>query len=188
MEKYSPSIKWQIDTLTRMLCLAGNYVTDDTIASLINLIVATEELHLYSVIRLYNAMRNNLNQEGLVKVGIYVIGELGHLLLNNTNPDIESVSEAELLLLIDSVNTRKNSASIKEYLVNCYMKLINKLSNDSKVKLRFLLEQESYSYHCEVQNRAVEYLILANAAEDLKEVILKNIPNSQIVKESEVKK
>lgn len=169
-----------------MLCLAGNHVVDETIGSLINLIVSTQQLHLYSVARLYNALRNNLNQEGLVKVGIYIIGELGDLLINSNLE--EPVSETDVLNLIDQINCRKNSASIKEYLVNCYMKLLNKVSEPSKSKLKFLLEQESHSYHCEVQNRAVEYLVLANANAGLKQVVLKNIPNSTVVKESEVKK
>lgn len=168
-----------------MLCLAGNYVSEETLASLINLIVSTEELHLYSCIRLYNALRNNINQEGLIKVSIYIIGELGDKLINYTE---DPITEADVLELIDQVNGRKTNGSIKEYLVNAYIKLMDKFSDLSKNKLRRLLEQESHSYYCEVQNRAVEYLVLINAPENLKSSILKPIPNSKIIKETEVKK
>jgi AP-1 complex subunit gamma-1 len=168
-----------------MLCLAGNHVTDESVGRLINLIVSTPELHLYSVIRLYNALRNNINQEGLTKVAVYIIGELGEKLINN---NVDPVSEEDVLDILDKVNERKTSASIKEYLVNAYMKLMNKFSEPSRNKLRRLLEQESHSYYCEVQNRAVEYLVLANAASNLKNEILKPVPNSKIVKESEVNK
>ena len=160
-------------------------MTDETLGSLINLIVSTEELHLYSVIRLYNALKNNLQQEGLIKVAVYIIGELGDKLISN---NVDSVTEEDVLLLIDQINNKKSNSGIKEYLVNAYLKLINKFSSSSKNKLRRLLEQESHSYYCEVQNRAVEYLVLADSANNLKDSILKPIPNSKIKKDSEIVK
>jgi AP-1 complex subunit gamma-1 len=193
LEKYSPSLKWEIDTLIKMLCLAGNFVSDETVSSVINLIVSTPELSLYAVHKLFIAMRSNLGQEGLIKVGVYILGELGDVLISNpvTGPENEtiSVSEQDVINLIDEINTRKYHPGVKEYLMNCYLKLITKLSSASSEHLKFLLEQETRSYHCEVQQRASEYLTFSQAADPtLKRDITKNVPNSKIVKESEVKK
>ena len=103
LEKYSPSLKWEIDTLIKMLCLAGNFVSDETVSSVINLIVSTPELSLYAVHKLFIAMRSNLGQEGLIKVGVYILGELGDVLISNpvTGPENEtiSVSEQEVMKL-----------------------------------------------------------------------------------------
>jgi len=134
-----------------------------------------------------------MSQEALIKVGVYILGELGLLLIskNVTGPDEESitVSEDELIAQLTEINNRKYNNDIKEYLMNCFMKLITKLSQKAQEELRYLLEQESKSYNCEVQQRAVEYLVLTNVNNlSLKRDIMANIPNSKIVKESEIKK
>lgn len=176
-----------------MLCLAGNFVSDEIASSIINLIISTEELHIYSVHKIFIAMKSNMSQEALIKVGIYILGELGDLLINHsvTGPDEETinVTEEDMISHITEINNRKYSSDIKEYLMNCFMKLITKLSPKAQEELKFLLDQESKSYNCEVQQRAVEYLVLTNVSnQNLKQEIMKNVPNSKIVKESEIKK
>ncbi len=193
LEKYSPSLRWEIDTLIKILCLAGNFVTEDTISTVINLIVSTPELHLYSVHKLFLAMKNNLGQEGLIKVGIYILGELGSILVNNTvtGPDGEviQVTEDEVVQLIDEIQNKKYSPGVKEYSLNCYFKLIAKFSGNNVEHLKELIEQESKSYHCEVQQRASEYTIFSQVSnENLRGDILRNIPNSKIVKEGRAQK
>jgi AP-1 complex subunit gamma-1 len=193
LDRYSPSLKWEIDTLIKILCLAGNFVAEETVSSVINLIVSTPDLHLYSVHKLFLAMKSNLGQEGLIKVGIYILGELGDLLVNTsvTGPDNEniSVSEEEVIQLILDINIKKYNSIVKEYLMNCYFKLVNKFSDKSTEQLKFLLEQESKSFNCEVQQRASEYIIFTQVANDgLRKEISKNVPNSKIVKEVKVTK
>ena len=56
-----------------MLCLAGNFISDEISSSIINLIISTEELHIYSVHKLYIAMKSNMSQESLMKVGVYIL-------------------------------------------------------------------------------------------------------------------
>jgi AP-1 complex subunit gamma-1 len=176
-----------------MLCLAGNFASDETISSVINLIISTPELHLYAVHKVFIAMRSNLGQEGILKVGIYILGEMGDILTRNSvsGPDNEniSVSEDEVIQLLMELNGRKTSASVREYLVNCYVKLLAKFSDKNVDTLKALLDQETRSYHCEVQQRAVEYLVLSNATNNnQKRDILRSIPNSKVVKDIEVKK
>jgi AP-1 complex subunit gamma-1 len=176
-----------------MLCLAGNFVSDETISSVINLIVSTPELHLYTVHKLFIAMKSNLGQEGIVKVGIYILGEMGDILTRNSvvGPDNEniSVTEDEVVQILVELSNRKSSPGIREYLVNCYVKLISKFSEQNANTIKSLLEQETRSYHCEVQQRAVEYLAFSNLTNpNQKRDILKSIPNSKVVKEIETKK
>lgn len=185
LEKYSPSIKWHIDTLIKMLCLSGNFVSEDTLSSTINLIVSTKELHLYSVHKLFITMMNNLGQEGLIKVGVYVLGEFGSLLVNNPvqGPDGEtiSVNEQEVMNLLESINNKRfSNPSIKEYLLNCLVKLSTKF-NSSGSSIKRMIDQETRSYHCEVQQRAVEYAVFNDYDNiDLKRNVTYNIPPSKL--------
>ena len=176
-----------------MLCLAGNFISDEISSSIINLIVSTEELHIYSVHKLYIAMKSNMSQEALIKVGVYILGELGGELIANPvqGPEGETivVTEDELINHLVEINARKYTSDVKEYLMNCFMKLITKLSQKSQDEMKYLLEEETKSYNCEVQQRAVEYMILTNLNNfSLKKEIMRNVPNSKIVKENEIKK
>jgi AP-1 complex subunit gamma-1 len=177
-----------------MLCLAGNFISDEISSSIINLIISTEELHIYSVHKLYIAMKSNMSQEALMKVGIYILGELGYDLISNSveGPEGESIviTEEELVNHLMEINSRKYSNDIKEYLMNCLMKLITKLTmQNSKEKMKNCLEEESKSYNCEVQQRAVEYIFFTNLNNfNLKKNIMSNVPNSKLVKETETKK
>ena len=182
LEKYSPSIKWQIDTLIKMLTLSANYVSEESISSIINLVVSASELQIYAIHKLYIAMENNLGQEALVKVGIYLIGEFALLLINNTaqGPDGEVivVKENNIIELIEEVNNRKYSNStVKEFTLNCLVKLSTKLSNNSINQIKNMIEGERTSYYSEVQQRAVEYSVFNSIDTDTKQKIAYNVPN-----------
>lgn len=177
-----------------MLCIAGNYVSEETTASIINVIVSTHELNVYSVHKLYLAVKNNLNQEGLVKIGVYVIGEFGDILVSNNvlGPDNENivVTEEDVIKLLKDINGAKYSSSnVKEYLMNCYVKLTTKFSPKNVDEIKYYLEQETKSYFYEVQQRAVEYVIFNKILNsDIRKEVTKHIPPSKSIKENEVRK
>lgn len=190
MEKYSPSIKWQIDTLIKMLSLSANYVSDESISSIINLIISTPELQLYSIHKLFIAMQNNLGQEALIKVGIYILGEFSPMLILNpaTGPDGEQivVSESSVIELIQEINSRKfSNSNVKEYILNCLVKLSTKLQN-SMNEIRKMIDLEKTSYFAEVQQRAVEYSVFNDHSNfQLRQKITENVPSIKINEEQE---
>ena len=59
-EKYAPTRKWHIDTVVKVLTLSEHHVRQDYISQLITVIATTPELHGYSVAKVYNAMRDNV--------------------------------------------------------------------------------------------------------------------------------
>lgn len=180
-----------------MLSISSNFVSEDIISSIINVIIANIELHIYSVHKLFIAVRNNYsNQEALVKVAVYVIGELGHMLLTNPirGPDEEiiNVTENDLIDLYKSLLQQKYSdSSVKEYLLNSLLKLSNKMIICDKTKENFrnLNNLEKTSFENEIQQRAVEYsLFNVFVKDETKQLVLENIPVHKFYKENEIKK
>ena len=93
-------------------------------------------------------------------------------------------------MVLKEIQSRKYSNSIiKEYLLNCNIKLSIKVSPASKESIKQMIEIENSSFFPEVQQRANEYLVFMGLNDTkLKNQIMTCIPNSKIVKESEIKK
>lgn len=88
-EKYAPNKKWHIDTVVKVLTLTDAHMREEYISQIITVIATTPELHQYSVTKVYYAMKENLNQIGLVQLGVWLVGEFGEMLVNGSckNPD-----------------------------------------------------------------------------------------------------
>jgi len=82
VEKYSPSRRWQIDTLIKVMCLAGNFVQEENRQTFCSVVAASTQLHSYTVIKLYYNMRESLAMAALVHVGVWCIGEFGDHLVS----------------------------------------------------------------------------------------------------------
>jgi AP-1 complex subunit gamma-1 len=177
-----------------MLCLGGNFVNDNSVSMIINVIIGTKELHIYSVHKLFFSVKNNLSQEGLVKVALYAFGELGDLLTTNSvigpEDEIISIREADLMNLIKEILHKKyEGSSLKEFLLNALVKLSVRLSENNLEGIKSMLENENSSYFTEVQQRANEYLfIIQPKLKELKAQILEGIPLAKIIKEFDIKK
>jgi AP-1 complex subunit gamma-1 len=186
LDKYSPSLKWQIDTLIKMLCISNNFITEDTVSTIINVILSSEDLKLYSVHKCFIALKNNPEQEALAKVSVYIIGEFGNLLVNNPalGPDDESiiVTEDEVLRVLYEIEQINYSTStVQEYLMNAYVKLTNKFSAVSVSKINTYLQDETRSEFCEVQQRAVEYVTFGKILNgEIRKEITRHMPLSKV--------
>ncbi|XP_072024422.1 LOW QUALITY PROTEIN: AP-1 complex subunit gamma-1-like [Amphiura filiformis] len=80
-DRYSPNKRWHIDTMMRVLTAAGNYVPDDSVSSLIQMISETGSLQAYIVQQLYKALKDDISQQPLAQVSLWCIGEFGDMLV-----------------------------------------------------------------------------------------------------------
>jgi AP-1 complex subunit gamma-1 len=180
LEKYSTCVKWEIDTLIKMLCIAGNFTSEDSVSKIINLIIGYPELHSYSVHKLVLACGGYSDQESLVKVGIYTIGELGKYLTTTTvqTEDNELIyTEKDVIEFIKTINAKTYSTqSIQEYIMNCLVKLSTRFTIS---ETREIIEQQRKSYYYEVQQRAVEYSVFQGLGDELKREVTASIPLSK---------
>ena len=196
LEKYSPSLKWEIDNLLKMLSIAEDYPSDELINKIINLFIDSKDLHQYIMFRLFISMKSNLDQEALIRVGIYLLGEFGPLIIgvSATVGDNETISitENDIVEFIENININNNKycEEVYESLMNCCFKLTGKLSSENAQKLRNILELNTKSFYCEVQERANEYIVFSQIAnEQMHKQITQNIPiNKNLIRESCEKK
>lgn len=96
-ERFAPNKRWHIDTVLRVLKLAGNYVREEVLSAFIRLVCHTPELQLYTVQKLFSALHADFSQESLTLASVWVIGEFGEVLLQGGNfEDEELVRDVSL--------------------------------------------------------------------------------------------
>lgn len=84
-ERYSPTIRWHLDTQLSVLIAVGNYVRDDIVSSTIQLISSSPAAEQgYISLKLWNSLQvpNNCeDKQPLLQVAIWAIGEYGDLFM-----------------------------------------------------------------------------------------------------------
>ncbi|KAL1565654.1 AP-1 complex subunit gamma-2-like isoform X1 [Salvia divinorum] len=112
VEKFSPEKLWYIDQMLKVLSEAGNYVKDEVWHALIVVITNASNLHGYTVRALYKAVQKSSEQETLVRVAVWCIGEYGEMLISNAGLlDVEdpiAVTEAETVDLVETAINRNS--------------------------------------------------------------------------------
>jgi AP-1 complex subunit gamma-1 len=61
VDKHSPNRRWHIDTIIKILTLAGNYIKEESTNNMIHLISISPELQSYAVHKLYFSLSENIN-------------------------------------------------------------------------------------------------------------------------------
>ena len=185
LEKYSPSLKWEIDVLLKMLCLCEDSINEEIIWKIINLMLNTKELQQYAMFRYFLAMQSMLEDsdvEALYHVGITILGELFKLIIGVSTTDEEgktiTITEEQIIDLVTALDKSSDtSETLRELLMNTCFKMLGKMSPESDEKLKKILHQESKSFYPEVQERANEYITFTQIAKgDMQLKITSNVP------------
>ncbi|XP_022277527.1 AP-1 complex subunit gamma-like 2 isoform X3 [Canis lupus baileyi] len=137
-ERFAPTKRWHIDTILRVLTTAGTHVRDDAVANLTQLIGGAQELHAYSVRRLYSALAEDISQQPLVQVAAWCIGEYGDLLLEGSCEETEplQVEEEDVLDLLEKVlQSHMSLPATRGYALTALMKLSTRLRGDNKAAI-----------------------------------------------------
>lgn len=61
--------------MLRVLVIAGNHINDEAVNNLLNIITNTPEIQSYAIYKLYIALCENQEQEGLAKALFWLAGE-----------------------------------------------------------------------------------------------------------------
>lgn len=190
-DRFSPNKRWHVDTMLRVLSLAGNYVKEQILSSFIRLIATTPELQTYAVQKLYASLKKDITQESLTLAGAWCIGEFGDALLRGGQYEeeelVQEVRENEVVDLFSSIlNSSYASQIATEYIITSMMKLTTRFTDPAQVdRIRRILQSNSASLDVEVQQRAVEYGNLFGY-DAIRRGVLEKMPPPQIKEESRV--
>ncbi|KAI8958530.1 Adaptor protein complex AP-1 gamma subunit [Daldinia sp. FL1419] len=190
-DRYAPNKRWHIDTMLRVLTLAGNYVKEPIMASFVRLVATTPELQTYAVQKLYTNLKKDITQESLTQAGAWCIGEYGASLLRGGQYEeeelVQEVKEYEIVDLFTTIlNSSYGTQVSTEYIVTALVKLSTRFSDQHQIeRIKRLLDIHQTSLDVEIQQRAVEYGNLFSY-DDIRRGVLEKMPPPQIKEESRV--
>jgi AP-1 complex subunit gamma-1 len=190
-DRFSPNKRWHVDTMLRVLSLAGNYVKEQILSSFIRLIATTPELQTYAVQKLYTSLKKDITQESLTLAGAWCIGEYGDALLRGGQYEeeelVQEVKENEIIDLFSTILNSSYATQIAtEYIITSLMKLTTRFTDPAQIdRIRRLLQSHSASLDVEVQQRSVEYGNLFGY-DGIRKGVLEKMPPPQIKEESRV--
>ncbi|XP_073972630.1 adaptor protein complex 1, gamma subunit isoform X2 [Rhodnius prolixus] len=179
-EKYSPNIKWHLDTLLSVLVAAGNYVRDDVVSGVIQLLVATPVQQTYMVAQLWSALESDTaDRQPLTQVATWCIGEFGDLLLSPESG--MQITETDVITVYQRLLTSaQNSAITKQYALTSLTKLSTRFHHTETSKIRELIESFGSHVQMELQQRGVEYSQLFGKYSYLRIGLLERMPPLEV--------
>ncbi|RKP10679.1 Adaptor protein complex AP-1 gamma subunit [Thamnocephalis sphaerospora] len=186
--RYAPNPRWHIDTVLRVLRLAGGHVREEILAAFLCLVSQTGDLWGYTARKLYVALRSDVTQEALVLAGLWAIGEYGDYLLQTDAQDDEDtardVSEKDVVDLIEAILAGPYATtSVREYALTAAVKLTGRFNQSlSLSRLQQLIERYRTAPELEIQQRAVEYTALIGLA-DIRAAVLERMPAPEVREE-----
>jgi AP-1 complex subunit gamma-1 len=176
--KWAPSRKWHVDTMVRVLIIAGNSVPPSVLPTLVQLISSAPELQIYAVHKFFNAIAHDRTKPVLLQVAVWCIGEFGELLsvappgdggepLPTDNQVIDMVAE---LLAMDNL-------TLKGYCLNALVKLTTRLAHGID-RIKGLIAHHKGSVALDLQQRAVEYHALFNF-DEIRRSVVETLPTNE---------
>lgn len=190
-DRYAPNKRWHVDTMLRVLKLAGNYVKEQILSSFVRLIATTPDLQTYSVQKLYAGLKDDITQEGLTLAGTWVIGEYGDALIRGGQYEeeelVQEVKESDIVdLFITILDSSYSTQIVTEYIITSAMKLTSRLTESGQIiRIRRILSNRTSNLSVEIQQRAVEYGNLF-AYDEIRRGVLERMPPPEIREEQRV--
>lgn len=190
-DRFAPNKRWHVDTILRVLKLAGAYVKEQILSSFVRLIATTPELQTYSAQKLYLSLKEDISQEGLTLAGTWVIGEFGDNLLQGGQYEeeelVKDVRESDLVDLFTNIlNSTYASQTVVEYIITASMKLTVRMNDPTQVeRIRLFLNSRTADLSVEIQQRAVEYTNLFGY-DQIRRGVLERMPAPEIREEQRV--
>ncbi|CAI7589203.1 unnamed protein product [Penicillium pancosmium] len=190
-DRFAPNKRWHMDTILRVLKLAGNYVKEQILSSFVRLIATTPELQTYAVQKLYSSLKEDISQEGLTLAATWSIGEYADSLLQGGQYEeeelVKEVRESDLVDLFTNIlNSTYASQIVIEYIITASMKLTVRMTDASQIeRLRRFLSSRTADLSVEIQQRAVEYTNLFGY-DQIRRGVLERMPAPEIREEQRV--
>lgn len=169
-ERYATDAQWYVDVSLRLLAIAGDHVSEEVWQRVIQIVTNNEGLQEYAARSLLRYVKAEQVHESLARIGGYVLGEFGHLIA-----DSEGCSPIEQFLALQG-KLHGGSIITKAIILSCFIKFVN-LFPEIKPQLLEVFHAYSDIMDSELQQRACEYLVLANMpTDDLLRTVFDEMP------------
>ncbi|KAH8103982.1 Adaptor protein complex AP-1 gamma subunit [Cristinia sonorae] len=184
-ERFAPNKRWHIDSVLRVLKLAGNFVREEILSAFIRLVAHTPELQAYTASKLYTALRSDISQESLTLAATWVIGEYSEILLEGGLVDEEQpkhVTDVEILdLLLSILDSPYANYLTRQFVLTAITKISSRPTTSAaqQERIQALLASYTTSLELEIQQRAVEYASLF-ALGDVRSGVLERMPAPEL--------
>ncbi|PON98906.1 Adaptor protein complex AP-1, gamma subunit [Trema orientale] len=178
--KFSPEKIWYIDQMLKVLTEAGNFVKDEVWHALIVVISNASDLHGYTVRALYRAFQTSSEQESLVRVAVWCIGEYGEMLVNNIGMlDIEdpiTVTESDAVDVAETAIKRHASdLTTKAMALIALLKLSSRFPSCSE-RIKDIIAQYKGSLVLELQQRSIEFNSVIAKHQNIRSALVERMP------------
>ncbi|MBA0759910.1 hypothetical protein Gotri_022721, partial [Gossypium trilobum] len=159
---------------------AGNFVKDEVWHALIVVISNASDLHGYSVRALYRAFQTSTEQETLVRVAVWCIGEYGDMLVNNVGMlDIEepiTVTESDAVDALEVSIKRLNAdLTTKAMALIALLKLSSRFPSCSE-RIKDIILQNKRSFVLELQQRSIEFNCILQKHQNIRSALVERMP------------
>ncbi|PON59284.1 Adaptor protein complex AP-1, gamma subunit [Parasponia andersonii] len=178
--KFSLEKIWYIDQMLKVLTEAGNFVKDEVWHALIVVISNASDLHGYTVRALYRAFQTSSEQESLVRVAVWCIGEYGEMLVNNIGMlDIEdpiTVTESDAVDVAETAIKRHASdLTTKAMALIGLLKLSSRFPSCSQ-RIKDIIAQYKGSLVLELQQRSIEFNSVITKHQNIRSALVERMP------------
>ena len=169
-ENFTSNITWYVETMIQVIISAGDAVSEYVVNRLIHVISNNEESHTLAASKAYEATDMKFLHDRALTLCGYILGEFG---VNICEEQGRSGYEqfAKLHNHYGSCSQRTKAVLVSSYakIMNCYP--------DTRAEVSRILQEVSKSSDQELQQRACEYLVLAQTQNvSLMENVLQEMP------------
>ncbi|KIO26478.1 hypothetical protein M407DRAFT_74344 [Tulasnella calospora MUT 4182] len=184
-ERFAPNKRWHIDTVLRVLKLAGNYVREEALAGFIRLVAHTPELQAYTASKLYSALLSDISQESLTLAAVWIIGEYGEALIESglvEEEETKPVTDENLVNLFETVlNGPYINTLSRQFVLTALIKLTARpiVSQPQQERITEIIGSYATNPALEIQQRSVEYINLYNQPE-IRSGVLEQMPAPEL--------
>lgn len=165
-ERLAPNKRWHIDTVLRVLKLAGDYVREEILSAFVRLVCHTPELQSYTVSKLFMALKEDVSQESLTLAAVWIIGEFSTTLMEQgvyDGNESRPVTDTEVVDLLETVlHTPYATPVSRQFVLASITKISSRARTTEPVRQRIagILESYETNLDLEIQQRAVEFAAL----------------------------
>ncbi|RDX96416.1 AP-1 complex subunit gamma-2, partial [Mucuna pruriens] len=180
VSKFSSEKIWYIDQMLKVLSEAGNFVKDDVWHALIVVISNASELHGYTVRAFYKAFQMSAEQEPLIRVAVWCIGEYGDLLISNVGmldaEDPVTVTESDVVDVVEiALKRHASDLTTKAMALVALLKLSSRFPSCSE-RIREIIVQYKGNLVLELQLRSMEFNLIIAKHQNIRPTLVERMP------------